>query len=245
MIGFIITRHVVSELTNTYWNESYRTIRRFYPDEMIMIIDDNSQPEYITTDDDLVLTNCLIVKSEFPKAGEILPYYYFLKYKLFDKAVVLHDSVFFRKWIDFEKQTDTARFIWHFVQYATDNVEDEVGLLKLMDNNEELIKFYHQKHLWFGCFGAQTVVSYDFLAALEEKYHFTRIVPEINCRQKRYALERVIGCLLTMENRELRQKPSVFGIIYNYIQWGIPYRVYKEQAGTILKQELIKVWSER
>lgn len=42
MLGFIITRHIVSELTNQYWNESYSTLRKFYPNEIIMFIDNNS-----------------------------------------------------------------------------------------------------------------------------------------------------------------------------------------------------------
>lgn len=245
MLGFIVTRHVISELTNKYWNESYRTIRRFYPDAVIMIIDDNSQQEHIRLEEGLVLTNCFILRSEYPGAAEFLPYYYYLKYKLFDKAVILHDSVFFRRWIDFEGATDKGCFLWHFIQYASDNAEEEVGLLRRMDHSEELVDLYFQKHLWKGCFGAQAVVSHDFLSFLEEKYHLIRLLPEIQGRERRSQWERVLGCLFTMENKELLTKPSIFGDIYNYIQWGIPYHVYQEQQGTILNQDAIKVWTSR
>ena len=245
MIGFILTRHVVCETTNQYWNESYRTIRRFYPDAMIMIIDDNSRQEHVRLEEGLVLTNCFILQSEHPGAAEFLPYYYYLQYKLFEKAVILHDSVFFRNRIDFDKATDKGCFLWHFKQYPTDNAEEEIGLLRHKDHSDELVSLYSQKDLWKGCFGAQTVVSHDFLVFLEEKYHFTRLLPHIRGRERRSHWERVLGCLFTMENKLLRTRPSIFGIIYDYIQWGIPYHVYQEQQGTILRQDVIKVWTSR
>ena len=46
-IGFIILRHVNIELTNYYWNYSYDCIRKYYPNNLIMIIDDNSNYEYV------------------------------------------------------------------------------------------------------------------------------------------------------------------------------------------------------
>lgn len=245
MIGFIITRHVTNEATNRYWNESYRCIRKFYPNEIIMIIDDNSKTKFVKQEDDIFLTNCFIIKSEFPGSGELLPYYYFLKYRLFDKAVILHDSVFIQRWIDFDSMTETGCPLWHFVQYPTDNTVEETELLRVMDHSDELEHLYWNKDLWKGCFGAQVVISYDFLLKLEEKYHFTRLTSKINYREKRSQFERVIAVLLTAENKELETKPSIYGVIYSYIQWGIPYEVYLEQRGTILKQELIKVWTTR
>ena len=46
-IGFIILRHVNSELTNQYWIYCYQSIRK-YPEQSILIIDDNSNYQYIT-----------------------------------------------------------------------------------------------------------------------------------------------------------------------------------------------------
>ena len=45
--GFIITRHVNSELTNKYWNNCVKCIRHFYPYRKIIIIDDNSKKDYL------------------------------------------------------------------------------------------------------------------------------------------------------------------------------------------------------
>ena len=44
--GFIITRHVNSELTNKYWNNCIKLLRFFYPLKQIVIIDDNSNPQF-------------------------------------------------------------------------------------------------------------------------------------------------------------------------------------------------------
>jgi hypothetical protein len=49
-IGFIILRHVNNELTNKYWIHCYKCIREFYPENKILIIDDNSDYKYITNE---------------------------------------------------------------------------------------------------------------------------------------------------------------------------------------------------
>ena len=45
--GFIITRHVNSEKTNLYWNQCVKLINKFYPLKQIIIIDDNSNQEFV------------------------------------------------------------------------------------------------------------------------------------------------------------------------------------------------------
>ena len=48
--GFIITRHVNSETTNKYWNHSVKLLRTLYPKRKIVIIDDNSNQNYVKAD---------------------------------------------------------------------------------------------------------------------------------------------------------------------------------------------------
>ena len=97
-IGFIILRHVSNPETDKYWNFCYDCIRKYYPENLILIIDDNSNYEYIT---DRPLYKTATINSEYHGRGELLPYYYFLHNKLFDTAVLLHDSAFINKYIDF------------------------------------------------------------------------------------------------------------------------------------------------
>jgi len=124
-IGFIILRHVNSELTNKYWSYCYDCIRKYYPENNILIIDDNSKYEYIIQKE---LYKTTIINSQYHGRGELLPYYYYLNNKLFDIAVIIHDSVFINKYIDFN--VDKYKIIWEFEHYW-DNIEEETCIIKI------------------------------------------------------------------------------------------------------------------
>ena len=111
--GFIITRHVRCEETNKYWNNSIRCLRYLYPHRKIVIIDDNSNPNFLKEENSY--ENIQVINSEFIGRGELLPYYYYLKYKFFQNAVIIHDSVFFHKKIKFEAMKNVKVLpLWHF-----------------------------------------------------------------------------------------------------------------------------------
>ena len=97
--GFIILRHVNNEISSHYWSVCYDRIRRFYPETPIVIIDDNSTYEFIDSKKEAALYKCLILRSIFPKRGELLPYYYYIHNKWFDSALIIHDSVFINIYI--------------------------------------------------------------------------------------------------------------------------------------------------
>ena len=71
-LGIIILRHVNNVCTNKYWINCYKCIRQYYPENKILIIDDNSNYEYISNE---VLYKTRIIKSEYPGRGELLPYF--------------------------------------------------------------------------------------------------------------------------------------------------------------------------
>ena len=102
--GFIITRHVNSEKTNEYWNHSVKLIRSLYPFRKIVVIDDNSNQEFVKAEFDY--KNVEIIQSEYPGRGELLPFVYYARNKWFDKAIIIHDSVFFH--IDLVCLSNTA-----------------------------------------------------------------------------------------------------------------------------------------
>ena len=213
-LGFIILRHVNSELTNRYWVNCYHCIRRHYPENTILIIDDNSNPQYISAE---ILYKTLIINSEYHKRGELLPYYYYLQHRLFDSAVILHDSVFINQYIDFS--VDKYKLLWD-IEHDCDEIEDETAMIKLFDDNE-LLAFYEDKTKWKGCFGAMTVITYDFLQFVNSKYDFSKLLDCTQSRYNRCSFERVLGCLLQMEYK----KETMYGNIHNYIgwRWGTPF----------------------
>jgi hypothetical protein len=241
--GFIIIRHVNSEKSDKYWIESYNCIRKYYNNKII-IIDDNSNEELLTKNVNLI--NCEIIKSEYPQRGEILAYYYLHKYHLFDKAVIIHDSTFIQKYIDFFK-FNNIKFIWHF-SHHWDSVKDEIKLINAIKYNNNILSLHNDKTKWFGCFGLQSVIEYDFLNKLSEKYNLFNLLEIINNREKRMNAERIFALLCTAEEEELHINPSIYGIIHHYINWGYNYDSYvddKNIENKLDNYDIIKVWSGR
>ena len=134
--GFIITRHVNSENTNKYWNNCVKLLRTLYPLRKIVIIDDNSNTQFVKSDCDY--TNLIVINSEFKGRGELLPYYYYLKNKFFDNAVIIHDSVFFHKRVNFEVlQNINVLPLWFF--YADkENVDNTLKISNVLSNRYDI-----------------------------------------------------------------------------------------------------------
>lgn len=241
--GFVMTRHVNSEASNRYWNESYRCIRRYFPEAMVMIVDDSSIYHHVKPEEDIRLTNVMIVQSEFPRAGEILAYYYFYKYRPFERAIIIHDSVFLQEAVNLTTM-DGVRYIWHFMIHSYDDPHTETMLLGKLQNTSEVMPLYHEKRKWHGCFGAQAVIDLNFLCMLEAKYNLFSLIPIITNRKIRYALERILACIFTFERPFLRYEPSFFGCIYNHQPWGYTFDDYDKNHRKHEKA-IVKVWSGR
>lgn len=229
-LGFIILRHVNDSKTNKYWMHSYDCIRKFYPENHILIIDDNSDLKFLSAKD---LYKTSIINSEYPKRGELLSYYYFLKHKLFDIAVIIHDSVFINKYIDFS--IDKYKIIWDFA-HNWDKPEDEIEMINVF-NCKELLNFYNNKKLWRGCFGGMSIISYEYLESINSKYNLSLLLDKVITRYNRCRFERVIAVLLQFN---YKQGP-LLGDIHKYCRWGINY----EQIHLYRELPIIKVWTGR
>jgi hypothetical protein len=228
-IGFIILRHVNSELTNKYWIKCVNSIRQYYPENKILIIDDNSNYAYITEEP---LYKTTIINSEYPKRGELLPYYYYLHHKLFDIAVIIHDSVFINKYIDMS--VNKYKILWDF-DHQWDQIEDETRMINVF-NDLELKTFYEDKKLWTGCFGCMSIITHDYLTCINHKYDISKLLDYVVNRYNRCSFERVIACLLQKEG-----KPEILlGNIHKYCKWGTHFNEIDK-----LHLPLIKCWSGR
>ena len=203
-LGFIVLRHVNSELSDKYWIKCYDCIRKHYPENEIIIIDDNSNYEFIT-DKDLYKT--LIINSEYHKRGELLPYYYYLHNKLFDTAVILHDSVFLMRPFDFKiiENIKTFEFLWHFdpwkniPHFGGAPSEQKQKQMIYLYNDNGLNKFFNSK-IWNGCFGGMTIITYNYLVRLNNRYDISKLLNIVLNRSDRECFERVIACLLVYLN---------------------------------------------
>lgn len=232
-IGFVILRHVNSEETNKYWQHCYECIRKFYPEKMILIVDDNSNCEYLTN---IKLYKTVVVYSEYSGRGELLPYIYYLQYKISDIAVVLHDSAFINSSIDFNI-SDSCKILWEFEHgYETHNKVLEKNMINAF-NDKELLDFYENKDLWKGCFGAMTVITHNYLTLFNKKYNLNLLVNLILNRTDRQAFERVFSCLLA----KTCDKKLLFGNIHSYCDWGITFN----EKTNWPQLPIIKIWSGR
>ena len=238
--GFIMIRYVKCEKTNEYWKLCYKNIRKYY-NNLIVIIDDHSNYNFITNEP---LINTLIVNSnnEF-NSGEFLAYYYYIKYKFFNKAVILHDSMFINKFIDFNNYEND--FLWFFTKLHH-NIIEEQKLLKLLNNNDKLLDL-HKNTKWNGCFGSCSIIMFDFLQKIELKYNLSILINHIKTRLNRCFFERIIAIIFLNEKNNIK---NVCGNIFKFPNsFKYTYENYINDLNTdVNKHEnlnIIKIWSGR
>ena len=252
--GFIISRHVNSEKTNKYWNQCVKLIRSTYPYRKIVIIDDNSNPQFVKAD--FPYKNVTVIQSEYPGRGELLPYIYYLRYKWFPSAVIIHDSLFVHKKIHFDTFKVPVMPLWHH-KYDKENVNNIVRIASALKNRGRLIKKIIGPNInilglnnpskFILCFGGQTYIQLDFLENLQNKYNITNLVNVIHNRTDRCALERILGLLFCEEFPMLLQLKSLFGDIlkqnrafnYNYDEYTHDF------SRSRVIHPFVKVWTGR
>ena len=251
--GFIVTRHVNSEKTNKYWNECVRCIRKLYPYKKIIIIDDNSDKKLVK--EDYPYKNIEIIQSEYPGRGELLPYYYFYKRRFFENAVIIHDSIFFHKRVNFENFIGTPVLpLWHF-EADKENIQNTNRIVHNMKNNYEIVKkinmsddivlgFKNKK--WIGCFGVQSFINYHFLYSLQKFHNIFNMLNHITCRSDRCCLERIMGLLFCEHFKKLSGLKSIFGNITRYMNWGYTFEEYQQHLkNKKVIRPVVKVWTGR
>lgn len=253
--GFIVTRHVNSETTNKYWNRCVRLIRYFYPLRQIVIIDDNSNQEFIKSNFDF--KNITVIQSEFPKRGELLPYYYYLKYKWFPNAIIIHDSLFIHKRISFEHFSIPVLPLWHH-SYDKENQSNILRIVSGLRNNallvqkiisreETIIKLGIQNDKFNLCFGGQCYIKLNFLEQIENKYNISNLIHFIHNRTDRCSLERILGVLFYQEYPKLLKINSLFGDIFKSPRaFNYTYDEYdNDLKNKKVINKFVKVWTGR
>ena len=250
--GFIITRHVNSQQTNRYWNHCVKCLRVFYPQKKIVIIDDNSNPEFLK--EDFNYNNIIIIQSEYKGRGELLPYLYFLKNKFFDNAIIIHDSIFFHRRVNFEHLLGKQVIpLWHFYP-DKENINNTLRIASKLNNSRVIIDKINSGNpiismpndKWYGCFGIQSFIKHDFLIFLESKYRISNLIEAVSCRADRCSLERIFGCLFFTENSHILNNKSLLGDIMKYQTWGYSFNKYQSELKKGRVPNLIvKVWTGR
>lgn len=193
---FVILRCVKKQKFADLWINCYNSIRKFHPNNKIVIIDNNSTYKYIKK---IELINVEIIQHNENPSGEILPFYYFLKHKWSKYIIYFQDSMFLNRPLCADKlDVENFKFFWHFYQGVHDRKKIIIPQLDKLTNNEELHKLLHNKKQWFGSFGLSCTMSLQFLEFIEEKHNFTNLVNYVNCREDRKGLERVLGLICSL-----------------------------------------------
>jgi hypothetical protein len=253
--GFIITRHVNSEKTNRYWNQNVKLIRTFYPYRQIVIIDDNSNQEFVKPDHPY--KNLTVIESEYPGRGELLPYIYLLKYKWFPNAVIIHDSLFVHRRIPFEIFKMPVLPLWHH-EYDKENLSNLIRIASTLNNHGSLIRKLNAKNdinilglnkpdKFNLCFGGQSYIKLNFLETLQKKYNITNLLGVVTNRTDRCALERILGLLFCEEFPKLIAINSLFGdIIKQNSSFNYTYDDYNNDLkNKKVLHQFVKVWTGR
>jgi hypothetical protein len=233
-LGFIILRHVNSPKTDQYWRLCYESIRALYRDEPILIIDDSVDRSQVSPYD---THNTTVVESEYPGRGEFLPYVYYFRHKISERAIILHDSVFLTRRVPFQSSY-AYQHLWNFESERFPfSPESEATMLAAC--GAPLLDLHREKGSWKGCFGAMTVLTHDILQRLHREHSVMSLVEHIKCRSDRMTFERVVSCLL--RSLVSAAPPPVYGDIHAYCPWGITF----ESASSYTHLPAIKVWTSR
>lgn len=244
--GFIIIRCVTSEEVNKYWNESYRCIREIYGNDIkIVIVDDTPIEKENLLLEEQELINCIIIKNEFPKSGEFAGYYYFYKYNYFSIAYIIHDSLFIRKKLLKLEDNEDFRFLMHS-DHVWDNAKGEINLIIKLKNFMDIYNLYLRKNDWNMCFGVMSVIRYDYLKILQEKYDIFNLLNYIKTREDRMCMERVYACIVA---KDIVSTVSYFGDINKKLtqctSWGYTFNEYLTSGKENKNYHVVKVWTGR
>lgn len=230
-LGFIVLRHVHDTITNEYWQHCVTCIRKFYPTNCIMIIDDNSDQQFVFSS--ISMNNIVLIQSEYCARGELLPYYYYLKNNLFECAVIIHDSVFIQQKINF--YTTTYKLLWNF-PHSICLKQVSACIIPMLQEYDLVEEFNKSKSP--GVFGCMTVISHKFLVELNSRYDLSLLLKHIKCRNDRCGFERVLGFLLFKCDNS---HECIFGNIIKYCKWGLTF----DERNKHKKLPLLKVWTGR
>jgi len=193
-----------------YWKYCIDAVRVHYPELPIVVIDDNSAPEFLTPalkkEEAILQTQkCRFIYSIYTKRGELLPYYYYSmsNNEWFENALIIHDSVFITRPLNnlstvFDILAEQGfLFLWHFDSYMYDDKNDEIQLISLLNGGEDILtSVYSNKQHWSGCFGAMPFISYTFLLNVSRTYNLPVLLGHIQTRRNRMSFERLIGCMM-------------------------------------------------
>lgn len=246
-IIFII-RKIIDNNTSKYWRLNYEKIRKYYKSIKIVIIDDNSNKEYIKYDD---IKDIEYIYTEHHNVGELLPYYYYFKNNRERKyALIIHDSLFLEGEIHKCIKEKDFTSLWHFLP-ETEIQTNRINIEKILQNNKDkdLLMNTFNSGDWRGIFGCMSIISHNLLITMNNSFDiFNSLISKIKDRNDRKAFERILSLYLRCMN--IDTSSSLLGNIHHWCKlhygvfWDIELYEYNKSTA---KDEclLTKIWTGR
>lgn len=207
--GFIIPSFRKEQAHNDLLEKCIASIRKFHATIPIVIIDDWS-----TIDIDISDPHIIIEKSPVKGAGDMVTLYMLLKYKYFDKAVIMQDSMFLEAPIK-NVSTDNVQFLWHATNHIKQwhqikEPQDDYNKFHKIVTHQDFIlhmtsiyatndlqnivnSMINRKELWNVCFCLCMIIDLKFLELLESKTGITGYLCQLNTNRRRRTSESVFS----------------------------------------------------
>ncbi len=220
--GYYVMAYIRNKLDLFSLKRCIESIIAIDKDCSITVVDDTSPVNFAT---DVFFKNKVtavtIVKNIwYPKSGEIFPYWYNTKFRIYDSFIVMHDSMVLKKKIADHYWTKMCTVLWYFdglhhLNHVTDHILTVCHSMKCGDN--VLNKYLNNKHHWIGCFGVSTIMRQDFMDQIFDKYDFENIIKYVDCRAKREMCERLFGIIISLEmGKNVIKKYSLNKCIFDH-----------------------------
>lgn len=239
--GFIIPSFCKTDQHLDVLKYCIKSIRKFYPNNKIIIINDFSLIDIskpFTND-----LNVNIVMSTQKGAADISTYEYFYNNKLFDIAVIMQDSMFFENKVETLDQIEKVLPLWHatnhrrewdttivpktqiadmFKNEITTHSEHIITHIKKILGDTEFTKYalnlYKQKERWSVTFGPSVIISHNFLTELQEKTNILSLFTQLYTNWQRRIAESVFSLGIHYLLGDKTNENSLNGLYYDGIR---------------------------
>jgi hypothetical protein len=166
--------------------------------------------------------------------------------------IFLHDSMFLHRPFRPLELEGAVRFHWHFENTEVRDDRKISTYFSFLPRSEDLIAFLNESNTkWKGCFGGASIIDFEVVDQLEQKYEFiSKLVTVIRTRKDRETFERVFGLVLYYEKYINESNCSNFG---NIVQYPNAFQSQHQSIDTSAHQlsqarydtAIIKVWRGR
>jgi len=234
--GFIIPVCIKDNDRKTLFLECLKSIRTFYKDNYIILIDDGEW-DLNKIDEIKTINNIHIVKSLYKGGGEFQCCYELIKTDKFDKAIFFKDGMILKK--AFNTNNINLKWLWHFTNHRVhwDIIKEPVSEFNKINNivtHTDIIKYHinntytsnsefqkfalnylKNKEKWVGCCGGMCVIDKKTINLIENKVKFIDNFNKSTSRRERMVNETIFSLLCYYCLPEILFEDSYEGLYYD------------------------------